>query len=160
MAAQFTTYITTNLGIPATVRQSLIAQGMTTVGDLLDYSDSDIRSLCKRMIQPGGTVPIPRATNANGQPRTFPNRGTTITYAQEKNLRMGGFYRHHLHRIQRAFAVGNATLETVKELWAERFELENPYKDSSSRETVSHKKITNCIFQLAQIKVLSPCVFS
>jgi len=136
-AARFTAFITTTLGIPLQVRQSLIDQGMTTVDDLLDYSDSEIRSLCKRMIQPGGTIPNPRA-NAAGQPTRIPNRGTTITYAQEKYLRMGAFYRRHLHKIQRDFVVANATRVAVKALWAERFELENPYKDYTSKETVSN----------------------
>ena len=127
-AAEFTQFVTTNLLVPTPVRNTLIAQGISDCDDFLEYSDYDIQNLTKRMIQPGGTLP----GRGNQPPRA--NRGINVTFVQEQNLRKACFYRKYMHRIQRDFNAAGATLPIVKEVWADRFELENPSKDGFKEE--------------------------
>ena len=129
MAAEFTQLVTTNMHIAAAVRTAMQAQGMTRCEDFLDYDDHLMKSLVKRMISPGGTVPGGRG---GGGPRA--NRGTPVTFTQEQSLRRICFYVKYQERIQRPLVVATATAPRLKSLWDDRFELENPYKETNKED--------------------------
>jgi len=57
------------------------------------------------------------------------NRGIPVSFTAEKNLRKACFFRNCMHRIQRPFVAGAATLAMVQDVWDNRFDLENPDKD-------------------------------
>jgi len=57
------------------------------------------------------------------------NRGAPVSFASEINLKKACFYRNYLHRIQRPFVAATATLALVQDVWADRFDLENPDRD-------------------------------
>ena len=123
-AAQFTMFVTTHMRVPTPQRQALIVQGIQECDDFLDHSDTDMQNMCRRMIQPGGTV-----AGGRGQPPR-PNRGIEITYVQEQNLRKACYFRNYMHRIQRVFNAATATMVVVKDLWDDRFDMEHPSKDA------------------------------
>ena len=121
-AAQFTLYMN-NCNVANAVRLGLIDQGIDTCDSFLDMNDYDMKAVCKRMIQPGGTMP------GRGAAAGRANRGTPVSFLSEKNLRKACFYRNYLHRIQRPFVAATATLALVQDVWADRFDLENPDRD-------------------------------
>ena len=55
--------------------------------------------------------------------------GTPVTFVAEINLRKACFYRNYMNRIQRPFVAATATLILVNDVWADRFDLENPDRD-------------------------------
>jgi len=121
-AAQFTLYLN-NCNVTNEVRQGLIDQGIDTCDSFLGYNDYDMKTVCKRMIQPGGTLPG-RGAAAGGA-----NRGIPVSFVAEKNLRKACFYRNYMDRIQRPFMAAAATMVLVQDVWADRFDLENPDRD-------------------------------
>jgi len=126
-AAQFTLFMN-NCGINAAVRLGMIDQGFDTCDSLLDMADHEVEHLTRRMITPGGTQA------GRGFAAGRANRGTQVPVRQEKNLRMACFYMNYLHCIQRPFVVLEATLARVREVWADRFDVENPHKDAVREE--------------------------
>jgi len=118
-AAQFTVYLT-NCNVNNAVRQGLIDQGINTCDSFLGYNDGDMKAVCRRMIQPGGTLP------GRGAAAGRANRGIPVSFVAETNLRKACFFRNYMHRIQRPFMAAAATLVLVQDVWADRFDLENP----------------------------------
>jgi len=57
------------------------------------------------------------------------NRGIPVSFVAEKNLRKACFFRNYMHRIQMPFMAAAATLALVQDVWADRFDLENPDRD-------------------------------
>jgi len=82
-----------------------------------------MKAVCKRMVQPGETMP------GRGAAAGRANRGIPVSVVAEKNLRKAGFFRNYMHRIQRPFVAATATLALVQDVWDDRFELENPDRD-------------------------------
>ena len=122
-AAQFTVYLT-NCNANNAVEQGLIAQGIDTCDSLWgNNNNSDMKTVCRRMITPGGTMP------GRGAAAGRANRGIPVSFTAEKNLRKACFFRNCMHRIQRPFVAGAATLAMVQDVWDNRFDLENPDKD-------------------------------
>jgi len=121
-AAQFTLYLN-NCNVNNAVRLALIDQGLNTCDSFLGFNDYSMKAVCKRMIQPGGTLP------GRGAAAGRANRGTPVSFVSEINLRKACFYRNYLDRIQRPFVAATATLTLVNDVWADRFDLENPDRD-------------------------------
>jgi len=57
------------------------------------------------------------------------NRGTPVSFVSEKNLRKACFFRNYMDHIQRPFVAATATMVLVQDVWADRFDLENPDRD-------------------------------
>jgi len=55
-ATQFTLYMN-NCNVTNAVRLTLIDQGLDTCDSFLGFNNYDMKAVCKRMIQPGGTSP-------------------------------------------------------------------------------------------------------
>jgi len=121
-AAQFTLYMN-NYNINNAVRLALIDQGLNTCDSLLGHNDSDMKAVCRRIIQPGGTMP------GRGAAAGRANRGTPATFVSEKNLRKACFFRNYMDRIQRPFVAATATMVLVQDVWDDRYDLENPDRD-------------------------------
>jgi len=121
-AAQFTLCLN-NCNVNNAVRLALIDQGLNTCDSLLGHNDSDMKVVCRRIIQPGGTMP------GRGAAAGRANRGTPVSFEAEKNLRKACFFRNYMDRIQRPFVAATATLILVQEVWDDRFDLENLDRD-------------------------------
>jgi len=121
-AAQFTLYMN-NCNINNAARLALIDQGLDTCDSLLGHNDSNMKTVCRRIIQPGGTMP------GRGVAAGRANRGTPVTFVSEKNLKKACFYRNYMDRIQRPFVAATATMVLVQDVWDDRFDLENPDRD-------------------------------
>jgi len=121
-AAQFTVCLT-NCNVNNTVEQGLIAQGINTCDSFLGNNDCAMKAVCKRMVQPGGTMP------GRGAAAGRANRGIPVSFVAEKNLRKACFFMNYMHRIQRTFVAATATLALVQDVWDDRFDLENPNRD-------------------------------
>jgi len=115
-AAQFTVCLT-NCNVNNAVEQGLIAQGINTCDSLLGNNDSDMKSVCRKMITPGGTMP------GRGALAGRANRGIPVSFVAEKNLRNACFFRNCMHRIQRPFVAATATLALVQDVREDRFDL-------------------------------------
>jgi len=105
-AVQFTVYLN-NCQVNNAVRLGLIDQGFATCDSLLGNNDSDIKAVCRRMIQPGGTMP------GRGAAAGRANRGIPVSFVAEKNLRKACFFGNYMHHIQRPFVTATATLIVV-----------------------------------------------
>jgi len=121
-AAQFTLYLN-NCNVNNAARLGLNYQGINTCDSFLGYNDYDMKAVCKRMIQPGGTLP------GRGAAAGRANRGIPVSFVAEKNLRKACFYRNYMNCIQRTFVAAAATLALVEDVWADRFDLENADRD-------------------------------
>jgi hypothetical protein len=97
------------------VRVALNQQGLQAFGEFTDLTDDDIKDICKNVRNPGGLVVDPNA--AAGAGALVPNRGVTLGHVFEKRLRQLRYYCFHLHRIQRDFAPGQATLQRLSQCW-------------------------------------------
>jgi len=129
-AAQFTVYLT-NCNVNNAVRQGLIDQGIDACDSLLGNNHHDMKTVCRRMIQPGGTMP------GRGAAAGRANRGIPVSFVAEKNLRKACFFKNYMHRIRRTFVAATATLILVQEVWDNRFDLENPDRDvDTGREII------------------------
>jgi len=122
VAAQFTLYLN-NCNVNNVVRLALIDQGLDTCDSFLGFNDGDMKAVCRRIIQPGGTLP------GRGAAAGRANRGTPVTFVSEINLRKACFYRNYINRIQRTFVAAAATMILVQDVWDDRFDLENPDRD-------------------------------
>jgi len=127
-AAEFALYLN-NCLVNNAVRLGLIDQWFATCDSLLGNNDRNMKAVCRRMIQPGGTMPE-RGAAAGGA-----NRGIPVSFVAEKNLRKACFFRNYMHRIQRPFVAATATLILAQEVWDDRFDLENPDRDTE-REVI------------------------
>jgi len=127
-AAEFTLFITTNCLVNNAVRNGLVDQGCPTSDDLLGCSDYGMKAISKRMLAPGGILPGRGATAGRA------NRGITVSYLAEKNLRKACVFRNYIHHIQRTFVALTATLVLVEEAWDNRFDLENPIGDADRED--------------------------
>jgi len=105
-AAQFTLYLN-NCNVNNAVRIALIDQGLDNCDSLLGHNDSDMKAVCRRLIQPGGTMPGRRAAAGRA------NRGTPVSFVAEKNLRKACFFRNDMDRIERPFVAATAPLAMV-----------------------------------------------
>jgi len=105
-ATQFTLYLN-NCNVNNAVRLALIDQGLDTCDSLLGHNDGDMKAVCRRIIQPSGTMP------GRGAAAGRANRGTPVSFVSEKNLRRACFFRNYMDRIQRPFVVATATLNLV-----------------------------------------------
>jgi len=83
--AQFTLYLN-NCNVNNAVRLALIDQGLDTCDSLLDHNDSNMKAVCRRIIQPGGAMP------GRGAAAGRANRGTAVSFVSEKNLRKACFF--------------------------------------------------------------------
>jgi len=101
----------------------LIDQGIDTCGSFLGHNDGDMKAVCRRMIQRGGTMPGRGATAGRA------NKGIPVSFVAEINLRKACFFRNYMHHIQRPFMAAAATMALVQDVWADRFDLENPDRD-------------------------------
>jgi len=124
MAAAIFNLFMANCNINNNIRLALIDQGFDTCDTLLDLPDHEVRNLIRRMITPGGTQ------QGRGFAAGRANRGTQVSVMAENNLRRACYYVIYLHRIQRPFVVLEATLARVREVWDDRFDVENPHKDA------------------------------
>jgi len=121
-AAEFTLYLN-NGQVNNAVSLCLFDQGFTTCDSLLGNIGSDMKAVCRRMINPGGTMPGRGATAGRA------NRGIPVSFVAEKNLRKACFFRNYMHPILRPFVAATSTLILVQEVWDDRFDLENPDRD-------------------------------
>jgi len=121
-AAQFTLHLN-NCHVNNAARLALIDQGLDTCDSFLGFNDGDMRAVCRKTIQPGGTLP------GRGAAAGRANRGTPVTFASETNLRKACFHRNYMNRIQRTFVAATATMILVQDVWDYRFDLENPDRD-------------------------------
>jgi len=94
--AEFTLYLN-NCQVTDAVRLGLIDQGFATCDFLLGNHDSDMKAVCRRMINPCGTM------SGRGAAAGRANRGIPVSFVAEKNLRKACFFRNYMHRIQRPF---------------------------------------------------------
>jgi len=101
----------------------LIDQRCNTCDSLLGNNDNNMKAVCRRMINPGGTMP------GRGAAAGRANRGIPVSFVAEKHLRKACFFRNYMHGIQRPFVAATATLILVQEVWDNRFDLENPDRD-------------------------------
>jgi len=124
----FTNYLRDTLLFGDALRNAVVAQGLTTIDDLLHYTDDNIQQVCKIITNPGGTVPNPLAAVRN-QPPSIPNRGVEMGFIYQFRLRHLRYYRWHLHRVQRPWDAEQANLQRLTQMW-ERYELEDVAKDS------------------------------
>jgi len=101
-AAQFTLYLN-NCNVNNAVRLALIDQGLDTCDSFLGFNDGDMKAVCRRIIQPGGTLP------GRGAAAGRANRGTPVSFVSEINLRKPCFYRNYMNCIQRPFVAATAS---------------------------------------------------
>jgi len=133
-AAQFTLYLN-NCNVTNAVRQGLIDQGIDTCDSFLGYNDGDMKAVCRRMIQPGGTIP------GRGAAAGRANKGIPVSFVAEINLRKACFYRNYMHRIQRPFMATALVAFSFKEFLFSLFSLPfEPYFpcSCSCRKTRKH----------------------
>jgi len=121
-AAEFAIFMT-NCQVNNAARLALKDQWFATCDDRLGNTDSDMKAVCRRMIQPGGTMPGRGAAVGRAK------RGIPVSFVAEKNLRKACFFRNYMDHIQRPFVAATATLVVVHEVWDNRFDLENPDRD-------------------------------
>jgi len=99
-AAQFTVCLT-NCNVNNAVEQGLIAQGFDTCDFFLGNNDSNMKAVCRRMINPGGTMP------GRGAAAGRASRGIPVSFVAEKNLRKACFFRNYMHRTSARCLTGN-----------------------------------------------------
>ena len=137
--AALNNYLENTLLIPQPICRAINGQGISAIDDLLDLTDQDIKDVCKNIRSPGGTIANPDAAVA-GQPPTIPNRGIAVGFVYEKRLRQFRYLRWHIHRVQRDWAVNQATLRHLNQLWM-RYELENSDEDTDPEYPQPLKKV-------------------
>jgi uncharacterized membrane protein YgcG len=85
-----------------------------------EYDDKEgLTTLCKRLVDPGGSVPDPTWVAPVGviPPPPQPlirNRGTMVTRAEQKLLERLAYFIRHQHRVQRPLVLANATRNEMK----------------------------------------------
>lgn len=142
-AAVFAAYLTNVLLIADNnVRIGLVAQGLQSFDDFESLTDEDVSDICTNLRKPGGLVTNPNFNPANpapGIPPVIPNPGVQVSHLTEKRLKMLAYYCFHLTRIQRPFAVANATLPVLTDC----YKLQDQHKAEDEKKIDLPGKLTN-----------------
>ncbi|GAX26404.1 hypothetical protein FisN_UnNu099, partial [Fistulifera solaris] len=126
--AAFNNYLRDVLFIEdAAARQAINGQGITAFDDLTHRSDKYVQEIFTKIRNPGGLIPnpafVPPAVGAEAAPMVpamIPNRGIAIGVNLELRVRQLRYFLFHLHRLQREFVPGFATLARLERAWTLR----------------------------------------
>ena len=100
-------------------------QGLNSLQEFRYLSDDDVKTLCKTLRSPGGTIPNPDH-GLPGQPATIRNPGFQVSLRAEHNLKLMCYFIRFKYHTSRDIEPANITLDTVRELRDHRsWELEH-----------------------------------
>jgi hypothetical protein len=116
--AQLNNYLASIGFTEATLREQFNAQGLTSIDEVKELTDDDIKEICKIIRKPGGTIPNPAfgPGMAAGIPEVLANPGIPISFMQEKRLKLFAYYLRHLDRIQCPFQATHATIAHLNQM--------------------------------------------
>ena len=134
-------YLTT-IGFGNALITALDNQGLVTITDLEDLQIKDVKEILNVVRNPGGEVVNPayvvpaaaRAAAAYTVPQFLRDRGTSVPYLNEKNLRSLVYYVAYLKRTQKTFDAGTAMRRELARVWAQH-ELEVSVTDDPTAPT-------------------------
>ena len=99
-------------------------QGYDSLDELAELDDDEVKSLCKVLRRPGGTINAPGRGGGN-----VPNPGTVVSLKAENNLILGCYFLRFKKRTSRQLNANDVTAASVRAL--------KPLKDWES----SHKDV-------------------
>ena len=102
-AAEMQNYLRLVIGVEDSPRPNVNArrdairnEGLSMIGDLVEFYEEDIKTLCASVRKPGGTIADPNNPNA-----TIPNPGHNIPAIAEKRLRLACYGANLYHLLNR-----------------------------------------------------------
>ena len=124
-------YLDATLQLPVTVREAIIAQGMSSFDDFIGLTDKDMKDVCSNAKKPGGTIPNPNWVAGGNMPPTITNPGAPVGFIHEKRLRQLRFHRNYFSIVQRPMVPGQATLLRLRDSWS-LYEAIKNYQDGTA----------------------------
>ncbi len=127
----------TRIGFTDAAAQALVKeQGIDTLEEIRLLTDSEIKSLCKVIRRPGGTIPPP--AGAGRFAANVPNPGVPVNQRAEGHLKLLAFYLRHQARVSRVVHVPDITLESIR-IVRELREFESTYRKPDDLPSINAK---------------------
>ena len=120
------------INVAASTARLITNQGLEDFDELKDFSEEDMRTLCNTIRRPGGSIPNPRAAQAD-QPPTIRDPGSVISMVAEKRLVMTAYAAMHQTRTSRPITPATMTRAHIMSLSPLR-DLEKSYATLASME--------------------------
>ena len=107
-------------------------QGLDTLDELKVLTNDEIKSLCKVVRRPGGTIPNPDAGDP-GQPATLSNPGEQVPLRAEIKLKLACYYLRFKDQTSQVVGAPDINLVNVRRLQNDR-DWEKSHKDVDDQE--------------------------